>query len=129
MIAVIGILGMVAIPRFSATRDDALITKGKNILSSVRSAIATERQKRVLRGDFAAISNLTCNGSTKVFDCFDNNASNPPLEYPPTSCNKVGCWSGSGSSYTFYYNGGTCTYTLSNNRLPVNSGGCPPFDE
>ena len=58
VIVVIGILAAVAMPRFAATRDDALITRGMATLASVRSAIATERQKRILRGDFTDISDL-----------------------------------------------------------------------
>ncbi len=62
VIVVIGILSAIAVPKFAATRDDALITKGLATLSSVRSAIATERQKRILRGDFSEIEKLNGDG-------------------------------------------------------------------
>ncbi len=58
VIVVIGILSAIAIPKFAATRDDAHITRGLATLASVRSAIATERQKQILRGDFTGITSL-----------------------------------------------------------------------
>jgi len=56
VIAVIGILSAIAIPKFAMTRNDAIITKGRATVAALRSAIATERQKRILRGDFDAIT-------------------------------------------------------------------------
>ena len=57
VIVVIGILSAIAIPKFAATRDDAVITKGRSAVSAMRSAVATERQKRILKGDFSDITN------------------------------------------------------------------------
>jgi len=59
VILVIGILAAVAIPKLSATRDDALVTRARTTVASLRSALATERQKNILRGNFSDI-----NGST-----------------------------------------------------------------
>ena len=56
VIVVIGILSAIAIPKFAATRDDAIITKGRAAVAALRSAIATERQKRILKGEFGAIT-------------------------------------------------------------------------
>ena len=50
-IVVIGILSAIAIPKFAATRTDAQISKGRADISSVRSAIITERQSRLITGD------------------------------------------------------------------------------
>ena len=58
VIVVIGILSAIAIPKFAATRDDATITKAIATIGAVRSAIATERQKRILRGDFTPITSF-----------------------------------------------------------------------
>ena len=41
VIVVIGILSAIAIPKFAATRDDAIITKARTTVASVRSALAT----------------------------------------------------------------------------------------
>ncbi len=56
VIVVIGILSAIAIPKFSATRDDAIITKARTTVGTLRSSIAMERQKRILRGDFSDIN-------------------------------------------------------------------------
>ena len=52
VIVIIGILSAIAIPKFAATRDDAEVSKGRAEVAAMRSAIATERQKRILSGDF-----------------------------------------------------------------------------
>ena len=100
VIVIIGILAAVAIPRLAATRDDAQLTKAKVLVASVRNALAMERQKRILRGNFTAIT--TIGGTTNVFGHFDNNTSQPTvLEYEIASEDKKGRWlfnGGAGSS-------------------------------
>ena len=91
VIVIIGILAAVAIPRLAATRDDAQLTKAKVLVASVRNALAMERQKRILRGDFTAIT--TIGGTTNVFGHFDNNSSQPTiLDYEMPSEDKKGRW-------------------------------------
>ena len=51
VIVVLGILAAVAVPRLAATRTDAEISKGIADISSIRSAIITERQSRLITGD------------------------------------------------------------------------------
>lgn len=58
VIVILGILAAVAIPRLSATRDDAQITKGRSDVAAIRSAIVSERQTRLLQGDSAYINHL-----------------------------------------------------------------------
>ena len=108
VIVIIGILSAVAIPRLAATRDDAEITKARVTVASIRSALAMERQKRILRGEFGVITALTGNNAN-VFDTFQarNSADvvvdtlHAVLEYPlPSSTNK-GHWSFSAGDYTF----------------------------
>jgi len=62
VIVVIGILSAIAIPKFAATRDDAEISKGRAEVAAMRSAIATTRQKRILRGNFTNIANADIPG-------------------------------------------------------------------
>jgi len=62
VIVVIGILSAIAIPKFAATRDDAEISKGRAEVAAMRSAVATERQKRILRGNFINITNADVPG-------------------------------------------------------------------
>jgi len=94
VIVVVGILAAIAIPKFAATRDDAQIAKARAAVGAMRSAIATERQKRILKGDFTAITNSDVPGL---------------LEYPLDSH-----WSG--LTYTGP-DGSTCTFSVSNNKL------------
>lgn len=122
VIVIIGILSAIAIPKFAATRDDAIISKGISTLSAVRSAIATERQKRILQGKFSKITGLGAGFSKFEYD--DGTTGGSVLEYPLTNCSAPGCWSGTKDSYTFHYNGGTCAYSLSNNRF---TGECSVF--
>ncbi|AKF24226.1 hypothetical protein YH65_01555 [Sulfurovum lithotrophicum] len=119
VIVVIGILAAIAIPKLAATRDDAVITKARATLASVRSSLSTERQKRILRGDFTAIGDL--GDSTYAFRYFDNNSSNPVLEYPVKNCATGAneCWKrDSNTQYTFRSPTGTdAVFTLSGNKL------------
>jgi len=126
VIVVIGILSAIAVPKLAATRDDAQITRGLATLSSVRSAIATERQKRILRGDFTAISSL--NGDGGIFTTFDDDNGSRVLEYDVEPCTGIGCWSTSdGVDYTFTASAGPCNYTLdidTNRFVEVSGAGC-----
>jgi len=123
VIVVIGILSAVAIPRFAATRDDAVITSGIETVAAVRSAIATERQKRILRGEFSDM-NLTTVG---------NNFTNI-LTYKVKSCTGSHCggWETTGGTSTnpqFVFHGptGDVTFTLVNNELNCTSGPCSDY--
>lgn len=131
VIVVIGILSAIAIPKFAATRGDAIMTKAKTTVASVRSAIATERQKRILRGVFTPITQLssTATAGAAIFDGFDGNASNPVLEYAPLSCDtatSTSCWRISKNTapreYTFNLpTSGGVTFVLDNNRFDCKS--------
>jgi len=121
VIAVIGILSAIAIPKFAATRDDAVITKAKTTVASVRNAMATEKQKRTLRGVFGAITSLHSTGY--AFSVFDNNASNRVVEYPVPTCAtsgvSTGCWKVlAGPKYQYVMpTSGTVDFNISNNRF------------
>ncbi len=131
VIVVIGILAAIAVPKLAVTRNDALDTKGKSTLAALRSAISIERQKRILKGDFTVINDLSVGGLFVGFNKDDGGAgvSAPVLEYPPTACagTETGCWTGSGTTYTYKTagSGTACTYTLGNNRL---TGTCTALD-
>jgi general secretion pathway protein G len=119
VIVIIGILSAIAIPKLAATRDDAIITKARSTVASVRSAIATERQKRILRG---------------VFD--DLNASSigtnfsKLLEYKVKTCNAAGCegWSTNNLTFTFHGPTGDVVYKYQNKKLECTSGPCSDYD-
>ncbi len=123
VIVVIGILSAVAIPKFAATRDDAVITKAMTTIASVRSALSTERQKRILRGEFdplTAIDTGTANaeGDT-IFDHYDGDVNESlVLQYPITSCSSAtsrGCWiktAGNTYNYRMPHNANDVTFTV-----------------
>ena len=122
VIVVVGILAGIAIPKLAATRDDAVMAKGLATLASVRSAISTERQKRILRGDFTPIGSL--NGSGGAFSTFDDVNGSRVLRYDVEKCTKLGCWdTDDGITYTFKSTQGDCTFKLENNRF-VDKSGC-----
>ena len=124
VIVVIGILSAIAIPKMAATRDDAQITKGLATLASVRSAIATERQKQILRGDFDGITSLHGAAGPSPFTTFNDANGSRVLEYGIESCTaKIGCWSGDGVDYTFRTPTEVCKYKLVNNRFVDDKGG------
>ena len=106
VIVVIGILAAVAVPRLSATRDDAEITRARTLVASIRNALAMERQKRILRGNFKKLEAV--GDSTNVFGNFsdaDGDTGVAVLEYPIASENKKGRWefsAGTPNQYIFH---------------------------
>ena len=99
VIVIIGILAGIALPRLATTRDDAFISKARTTVGALRSAISTERQKRILRGDFSNIDS----------SWVEDNAT----EYGLSSD-----WVRSGDDFTFTaQNGNTCAFTVSGNRF------------
>ena len=127
-IVVIGILAVVAVPRLAPIISDAQDAKARSTLASVRSAMATERQKRILRGDGATpISDLSlAHGgdawNTPIFDYFDGNTSLPILDYPPLTCKsstqKQSCWrSGAADKFNYFMSDGTkVQFTITEGR-------------
>ena len=105
VLVIIGILSAIAVPKFQGVAEEAYISKASNVLASVRTALSTERQKRILRGDTAAITNLG-----NVFTSFSAAADGTTpkvLQYPPKACAAGGdtsCWTQADAasySYTF----------------------------
>jgi general secretion pathway protein G len=125
VIVVIGILAAIAVPKFAATRDDATITKAIATIGSVRSALATERQKRILRGNFTPIDSLNSDGGNNVFSKFSDDGdgnTDDVLEYPVTNCaaqgKSKGCWSVSGTTYKYTMpTSGFVDFNITNNRF------------
>ena len=130
VIVVIGILASVAIPRFSATRDDAEVTKAKVLVASIRNALSMERQKRILRGDFTPITSVGT--SNNAFDVFspdkDGNRKNV-LDYSVPSSTDKGKWDfniTTTNEYTFHMLGNVA-FNISSGRfvcVDENSTGC-----
>lgn len=98
VIVVLGILGAVAIPRLAASRDDAVLVKGKSQVAAIRGGIALQKSKNMLEGTTpfipAKLDNVTTYGAVdneRLFNFNDGNSSNI-LEYPIYSSAKDGSW-------------------------------------
>jgi general secretion pathway protein G len=99
VIVIIGILSAIAIPRFAATRDDAQIAKGRSDVAAIRSAIVSERQVRLLKGESNYISALHGANAGILFD--GNDSTHQLLQYGITDENKNGHWHLSNGKYVF----------------------------
>jgi len=55
VIIIIGILSAIAIPKFAETGKLAYTSRAESTVAALRSAIATDRQKRILRGDTSSV--------------------------------------------------------------------------
>ena len=99
-----------AIPKLAPMVSTAKDGKAKSTIAAVRSAISTERQKRILRGDVTdTITDLQYSRTWNkpIFDYFDNNNTLPILEYPIRSCKsseaRRSCWASYGGHKDRYY--------------------------
>jgi len=118
VIVIVGILSAIAVPKFQGVSEEAQISKASSVLAAVRMALSTERQKRILRGDTAAITSLG-NVFTNFSAAADGSTATV-LKYPPTPCAGAGCWSmsNSGLSYTYKFpDTGDAKFKLAGNRL------------
>jgi len=108
VIAIIGILSAIAIPKFSKTVSIAEISKAKSTIASARSALSMMRQKNILKGQTADIN------ATAVGENFGT-----LLKFPVNACNALKCngWSTNGTAFTFYGPTGNVVYNLTSNKL------------
>ena len=97
VIVVIGILASIAMPKLWVTRTDAIIAKGRAEVSTIRSAIATERQKSMLQGSASYLDSLDKNesGNIVMFGAI--------MQYGDTSSDKPGHWSHDENTNTYTY--------------------------
>jgi len=122
IIVILGILAAVAIPKLSATRTDAQITKGRADISAIRSAIVTERQIRLIKGDSKYITGINLNTGTGLFGGV--------LSYAISDSNDSGHWTSTNTDTnaisTYNYNvAGTnipFTYTSSDGKFICTAG-------
>lgn len=128
VIVVLGILAAVAIPRLAVTRDDAQIAKGRSDVASIRSAIVTERQSRLLQGQSMYITALDSGAGTLLFDN-NGTAANTLLAYGIESGTGNGHWAKTGGTtytYTVMNTPVTFTYTSATGRFECNRAAAAP---
>ena len=85
VIVILGILAAIAVPKLAATRDDAEIAKIRSDVASIRSAIVSERQIHLLRGEVQYISALdqgVASNTDKVALFDGNDTTHILLQYP-----------------------------------------------
>lgn len=112
VIVVLGILSAVAIPRLAASRDDAVLVKGKSQISAIRSGILLQKSKNMLSGSIQTACNsyypctLSPDSNTTLFYFAEANSSNI-LEYPIyPEANKDGGWTKTNTNtYSFQFMG------------------------
>lgn len=118
VIVILGILAAIAVPRLAATRDDAQITKGISDVAAIRSAIVSERQQRMLRGETGFVDSL---GN----DFTGPDADHRLLMYPVKTGSDNGEWSSS-DGLTFTYKvmdeSNTFTYNPADGTFTCTSG-------
>jgi general secretion pathway protein G len=108
VIVILGILAAVAIPKMAATRVDAQISKGRSDIASIRSAIISERQSRLIKGENSWITQLHSSSTTY----FDGNGSSTLLMYGITAKDENGHWYG----YSFLDPCHTYIYKIENSN-------------
>lgn len=93
VIVVLGILAAVALPKFAATREIADIAKGRGDVATIRTAIANERQSRVILGtpSYPTAAELDAGG---LFGGV--------LTYPMANSATSGNWSGGNGAYKYW---------------------------
>jgi len=106
VIAILGILSAIAIPRFAATRKDSVIAKGRADISSIRSSIMTERQSRLIIGLSTFIPNGTgtYTKDSVTYNQMDNGGFfGGILTYPIAISSTDDGWSGTAGSGTYIF--------------------------
>ena len=129
VIVVLGILAAVAVPKFAATRDDAVVAKGRSNVATIRSGIITERQSRLIKGISSFIPNgigtYTKNHST--YKQMDNGGLfGGVLMYPISQSTGNDGWSATAGTGTYVYkvagSSNTFTYNPANGKFLCTSG-------
>ena len=110
VIVVLGILASVAIPKLSGVVEDANFASAKATISSLRTAINTERQRTLLQGNTAYPEILDDASTGTHEELFDGNSTVHILQYPVYSKTTTGGWmktsdnSGASIEYKYYIN-------------------------
>jgi len=117
VIVVLGILSAVVIPKLSPYINDANYAKALATVSTIRSAISSERQSSMMKGSPKYPLLLDDAGTGDHEELFDGNSSVEILQYPIYSGSKSGNWKktsgNSGATITYkYYMDPTTTVTF-----------------
>jgi len=131
VIVVLGILAAVALPKFGPIVEDAKLAAGKSTVSSIRSAIVSERQSNLIKGTSSYPAFLDDEAAPFIEgqELFDGNGTGANdisiLTYPIYAKNSGGGWMKTGvtaNTATYRYIISTArdvnfTYTIANGRF------------
>lgn len=101
-IVILGILASIALPRFNATRVDAILIKGRSDVSAIRSGIAYARTARILQGQSAYPPLLEPQTEFDRLFCFDD-GNTSIIEHCIQSGAQSGDWQKENNSTYRYY--------------------------
>lgn len=111
VVVVLGILASLAIPKFAATRTDAIISKGRADIATIRSAIITERQSQIIKGVTSWIPKLS-SGTTTLFT---GDGSRTLLTYGIKASTGNDGWSGTDPDYVYKVAGSINKFSYNKN--------------
>ena len=101
VIVIIGILSSIAVSKMAVTRDDAMITKGRSQVASIRNAIALAKSMKIMQGKSNLYPDTLDSSAGKLFDKAKDGTK--LLDYPIYAKNSDGHWTKKGDNlYTFH---------------------------
>lgn len=125
VIVILGILASIAVPRFGATRTDALISKGRSDIAAIRAGISYVRSVNILKGESGYPPLLEPNTEmNNLFFFSDNNSSNI-IEHVVRSGSASGEWSkDNNTTYQFHIGAESIqfNYNYQNGTFDCSSG-------
>lgn len=109
VVVILGILSAIAIPKFAGVREDAVISKGKAEVASIRAGIALLKSQRLLEGNTTLPLNLdAATANSSGASLFNSGAYGNILSSPlyAKETNKDNGWTKTGdTTYQFYVSG------------------------
>ena len=99
VIVILGILSSVAISKMGATRDDAMITKGRSDVSAIRNAIALAKSVKMMSGSASLYPDTLDSTPGQLFDKAQDGTK--LLDYPIYTKNANGHWRKVDDNYVF----------------------------
>ena len=116
VVIILGVLAAVAVPKFTNAKTSAELASGKSDIAAIRSAIMTERQSSLVKGEQDYITKLTpTTASTMLFTGDGGVSGNPERRLLNPGIRKgtgAGDWNIiSNTTYTFNSGNDTTTFT------------------
>ena len=113
VVVVLGILSAIALPKFAGVREDAVISKGKAEVASIRAGLTLLKSQRLLEGNTTLPTKLdTATADTSGAPLFNGGILSSPIYAKDT--NKDNGWTKTDdTTYKYYISGTPITFTYS----------------